>query len=127
MACVRRWRGGWCVDYRDNIGKRKIEKQESKDEAQERLGEILRELRASTYDPTRAKTTLNEYAPKWLEMKQAEVKPSTLTSYEYVLRVHILPDLGKHQLGKLTRGAIRSFLSRKTNSPSKKTKLRSNV
>ena len=113
MACVRRWRGAWCVDFRDGSGKRIIQRAESKQEAQERLAEIMRGLKVGSYDPTLAKTPLEEYAPKWLQIKQAEVKPSTLTSYEYALRVHILPDLGKHQLGKLTREAIKAFLGKK--------------
>lgn len=116
MACVRRWRGGWCVDFRDGSGKRIIQRAESKQEAQEKLAEIMRGLKVGSYDPTLAKTPLEEYAPKWLQIKQAEVKPSTLTSYEYALRVHILPDLGKHQLGKLTREVIKAFLGRKNES-----------
>jgi len=116
MACVRRWRGAWCVDFRDGSGKRIIQRAESKQEAQERLAEIMRGLKVGSYDPTLAKTPLEEYAPKWLQIKQAEVKPSTLTSYEYALRVHILPDLGKHQLGKLTREAIKAFLGKKNES-----------
>lgn len=116
MACVRRWRGAWCVDFRDGSGKRIIQRAESKQEAQEKLAEIMRGLKVGSYDPTLAKTHLEEYAPKWLQMKQAEVKPSTLTSYEYALRVHILPDLGKHQLGKLTREAIKAFLGKKNES-----------
>ncbi len=113
MACVRRWRGAWCVDFRDGSGKRNIQRAESKQEAQERLAEIMRGLKVGSYNPTLAKTPLEEYAPKWLQIKQAEVKPSTLTSYEYALRVHILPDLGKHQLGKLTREVIKAFLGKK--------------
>jgi len=113
MACVRRWRGAWCVDFRDGSGKRIIQRAESKQEAQERLAEIIRGLKVGSYNPTLAKTPLEEYAPKWLQIKQAEVKPSTLTSYEYALRVHILPDLGKHQLGKLTREVIKAFLGKK--------------
>src|SRR3989338_3312322 len=116
MACVRRWRGAWCVDFRDGSGKRIIQRAESKQEAQERLAEIMRGLKVGSYDPTLAKTPLEEYAPKWLQIKQAEVKPSTLTSYEYALRVHILHDLGKHQLGKLTREAIKAFLGKKNES-----------
>ncbi len=73
----------------------------------------MRGLKVGSYNPTLAKTPLEEYAPKWLQIKQAEVKPSTLTSYEYALRVHILPDLGKHQLGKLTREVIKAFLGKK--------------
>ena len=113
MACVRRWRGAWCVDFRDGSGKRIIQRAESKQEAQERLAEIIRGLKVGSYNPTLAKTPLEEYAPKWLQIKQAEVKPSTLTSYETALRVHILPDLGKHQLGKLTREVIKAFLGKK--------------
>jgi integrase len=38
---------------------------------------------------------------------------STFTSYEYALRVHILPDLGRYELGRLTRPQVRLFLGKK--------------
>jgi len=113
MACVRMYRGSWVVDYRDADGKRHMEVVESQDQGNEKLGEIAKALRSKTYDPGRAKTPLEQYAVEWLQSKRADVARSTFTSYEYALRVHILPALGKHEIGKLTRPMVRLFLGRK--------------
>jgi integrase len=112
MACVRMYRGSWVVDYRDADGKRHIEAVESRDAGNEKLGEIAKALRSKTYDPGRAKTPLQEYAVEWLQSRRAEVSRSTFTSYEYALRVHVLPTLGKYELGKLTRPVVRLFLGK---------------
>jgi len=113
MACVRKWRGSWVVDYRDNSGRRIIQKAESKKDANEKLTKILQLLKGGNFDPIRAKVTLEEYAPTWLETRRPEIKPSTMTSYEYTLRVHILPALGKIPLGKLSREAVKRLLTEK--------------
>ncbi len=113
MACVRKYRGAWVVDYRDADGKRIITSVSSKDEGYEKLAEINRALRQGIFDPERAKTPLKDYAVGWLQSRKADLKTSTFTSYEYVLRAHILPDLGNIEIGKLTRMAVRLFLGRK--------------
>src|SRR6266496_155136 len=113
MACVRKYRGSWVVDYRDANGKRHIEAVESQDAGNEKLGEIAKALRSKTYDPGRAKTPLKDYAVEWLQSRRAEISRSTFTSYEYALRVHILPDLGRCELGRLARPQVRLFLGKK--------------
>jgi len=116
MAKTRRYRGSWVIDYRDQSGRRIIKKVESKSDGDDQLADVRQSIKNQSYDPTKAETPLEDYGKAWLEIKQDEIKPSTLTSYEYVLRVHILPALGKVQLGKLSRGAVKIFLSRKTKS-----------
>jgi integrase len=101
------------MDYRDADGKRKIETVTSKEDGNEKLAEINRALRQGTFDPGRAKQKIKDYAVEWLESRKSEIKASTFTSYEYALRVHILPALGKTEIGNLTRTAVRIFLSRK--------------
>jgi hypothetical protein len=107
------YRGSWVVDYRDPNGKRHIEAVESRDAGNVKLGEIANAIRSKTYDPGRAKTPLQEYAVEWLQSRRAEISRSTFTSYEYALRVHILPDLGRYELGRLTRPQVRLFLGKK--------------
>jgi len=113
MACVRMYRGSWVVDYRDAAGRRHIESVDSRDAGNVKLGEIAKALRSKTYDPGRAKASLQEYAIDWLQSRRAEVSRSTFTSYEYALRVHILPDLGRYELGRLTRPQVRLFMGKK--------------
>jgi len=70
-------------------------------------------LRQGTFDPARAAVILKDYATDWLQSRKSELKRSTFTSYEYALGHHIVPALGKIELGKLTRAAVRTFLGRK--------------
>lgn len=58
MACVRMYRGSWVVDYRDAAGRRHIESVDSRDAGNVKLGEIAKALRSKTYDPGRAKASL---------------------------------------------------------------------
>src|SRR5438094_23485 len=113
MACVRKSRDGWVLDYRDGEGKRVIQKVASRGEGEDKLAEIKKALRQGTYDPGLAKTRVRDYAVDWLESRRSDLKKSTFTSYEYSLRSHIVPDLGNIEIGKLTRQAVRFFLGRK--------------
>jgi hypothetical protein len=76
-------------------GKRKIEKVFSKEKGHEKLAEINKALRQGTYDPEKARTLFKDYAVEWLHSRRADLKKSTFTSYEYALRVHIVPALGE--------------------------------
>src|SRR5215510_12133604 len=113
MACVRKWRNNWVIDYRDAEGTRRIITVGSKDEGNQKLADISQALKQGTYDPGKAKQKIKDYAVEWLESRRPEVKPSTSANYEYALRVHILPALGNFEIGKLTRPAVRRFLGRK--------------
>ena len=79
------------MDYRDLNGKRIVEKVSSKHEGEQKLADITKALRQGSFDPGRAKNLLQSYAIEWLQGRRAEIAKSTFTSYEYVLRVHILP------------------------------------
>ena len=55
MACVRKYRGRWVIDFRDGSGKRHIQVVESRDAGNEKLGQIAKAIRSKTYDPGRAR------------------------------------------------------------------------
>ncbi len=67
--------------------------------------------------PTDDRITFAKYLAVWLETVAAPtLKPSTLTSYEFLCKKHIVPGLGHITLNKLGPQAIRSFLSQKIES-----------
>jgi integrase len=113
MACVRKYRGKLVLDYRDAEGKRHIERMSSKAEALESLAEITKSLRQGTFDPGRAKTLFKDYAATWLQSRRGEITQSTFDSYEYALRVHLLPAFGESEIGKITRAQVRLFAGHK--------------
>lgn len=91
MACVRKWRGKWVVDWRDPSGKRFIETVDGdRDAAKRRLGEILK----SGEQAASKKVTFKDYAERWLEnYAKGAIKQSTYLEYERALKVHLYPPL----------------------------------
>jgi integrase len=63
--------------------------------------------------PSKGRTTLNDYAPAWIESrltsKGERLRPKTRELYESFLRLHILPALGEAQLHQLTTSRIRAW------------------
>src|SRR5262245_19728550 len=111
MACVRKWRGKWVVDWRDPSGKRFIETVEGdRDAAKRRLGEILR----SGVQAASKKITLSHYAERWIgNDAKAVIKQSTYLEYERALKVHLYPLFGSKPLVKVTRKMVREMIAAK--------------
>jgi integrase len=110
MACVRKWRGNWVVDWRDPNGKRTIETCEDKDAAERRFAEVIRngKQRASK------RLTFKEYGNWWLEnCAKGEIKESTYQEYEGVLRNHVYPAFGSKPFVKINRTTIRELIAMK--------------
>ena len=56
--------------------------------------------------------TLAVYSDRWLkEHATVQCKPSTLRSYEQLLRLHITPRFGEKKLTEIHRKAIKEFVS----------------
>lgn len=110
MACVRKWRGKWVVDWRDDGGKRYIEARADKDDAEQRLAEIIK----GGKKPVNNKQSFQEYAEWWLEnCAQGNIKDSTFDEYKAVLNNHAYPAFGSRPLTKVTRMMIREFIAQK--------------
>lgn len=63
------------------------------------------------------KQTLRQYLKWWLaEVVKRSNRPSTYTSYEHLVRNHLMPALGKIPLAKLTVQDVRGFVNQKRDS-----------
>src|SRR3972149_8397840 len=113
MACVRKRRGRWVVDYRDTSGQRRWVTCSTKRDAEKVLAEKLREAGQPTKAVVDMNITIADYAVRWLSLLENNVKPRTLRSYEENLRIHLLPLFGRMKLRLLARGRIKSFLVEK--------------
>ena len=92
MACVKKRRGKWVVDYRDSDGRRHWETKDDKKAAQDRLAEILKGQDLTPAVDTR---TFEQYGNWWLEnCAKGSIKASTYQEYEAVLRKHVYPVFG---------------------------------
>src|SRR3954469_25633971 len=95
MACVRKYRGSWVVDWRDPVTKKRcIESVEenSRDAAKRRLSEILKSGERSA----NKRLTFKEYGTYWLEnCAMGNIKDSTYEEYERSLTLHLYPVFGE--------------------------------
>jgi integrase len=56
--------------------------------------------------------TVEQYLTYWLEhVVKVERRPKTVQGYESVIRLHLIPGLGKKRLGKLNARDVRTFIT----------------
>src|SRR4051812_34761817 len=111
MACIRKRRGKWIVDYRDGAGIRRWATCETRREAETVLVDKLREFRQPTRPVVDPELTVRAYAERWLKLISATVKPRTLESYGATLRRYLLPDFGDMKVRLLHKGRVKSFIA----------------
>lgn len=110
MACIRKRRGKYVVDYRDSAGIRRWVTCGTRREAEAVLLDRAREARQPTRPVVDPNITVGAYSGRWLGLTTATVKPKTLGGYRQALRVHILPALGATKLRLLTKARIKTLL-----------------
>ena len=109
MACVRKWRGKWVVDYYDEKKKRHIEQVDSREDGHRKLADL-----EATDPKTPNKNTFKQYGEWWLEnCAKVTVKASTYEEYERVLRVHLYPVFSSKPFTKITRKMVRELVAAK--------------
>src|SRR4029453_12755718 len=112
MACVRKYRGHWVVDWRDPITKKRaieVVEEDTREAAKRRLAEILK-----TGEQVGSKATFKEYGDWWLEnCAKGSIKASTYQEYEAVLKNHVYPLIGSKPFAKVTRAMIRELIAAK--------------
>ncbi len=113
MACIRKRRGRWVVDYRDGAGIRRWVTCQTRREAQGVLAKKFEESRQPTRPAVEPDITFGNYAERWLGLIVHSVKPRTLESYRNTLRLHLLPTFGGMKLRQLHKGWVKAFLAKK--------------
>ncbi|PYN14020.1 MAG: hypothetical protein DME06_05675, partial [Candidatus Rokuibacteriota bacterium] len=110
MACIRKRRGKYVVDYRDGAGIRRWVTCKTEREARNALIDKAREARQAMHPVVDPNITLSAYAERWLREIAVTIKPKTQKSYGLALRLHILPTLESTKVRMLQKGRIKSFL-----------------
>src|SRR5439155_448477 len=77
VACIRKRRGKWVVDYRDGAGLRRWVTCDTRRDAEAVLDERRRESRQGTRPVIDPDVTLEAYAKRWLTIVKAMVKAAT--------------------------------------------------
>lgn len=84
----------------------------SKVDAQRWLASIETDIARGTWnDPTLGRTTIAEWSDRWLATKLPTVRRATADQYEYILRMHIVPHLGEHEIGALNPVTVQAWLA----------------
>lgn len=79
-------------------------------EARRKIAELRRELEAYG-DPLDAKTTVTEWAERWLaDVCRPAMKPSALAAYESLTRVWIIPTIGTRKVAQLKPADVRTVV-----------------
>lgn len=95
-------------------GKRKSLYGKTRREAQDKLRAALRDIDAGL-DLSAGRQTVGQFLDRWLEdVVKPTVRPKTHHSYAQLVRIHLKPALGHHQLGKLTPQHVQAMMSAKT-------------
>ena len=113
MACVRKRRGKWVVDYRDAVGLRRWVTCDTRREAEAVLEKALAESRNPIIPVVDPDITIKAYSERWLGMIPISLKPRTVESYSDALRLHLLPRVGAVKVRQLHRGQIKTLLGQK--------------
>lgn len=95
-------------------GKRKYYYASSKKEAMEILRKVQHEQQQGTL-VTGPQQTLEQYLKEWLQSHKS-IRPRTYERYEAIIRLHLVPTLGKLTLQKLTAQHLDRLYTRKIES-----------
>jgi integrase len=114
MACVRKRRGKWVTDYRDQNGKRHWETFETRKEANCALANSTVALKENRYVPPNDRRTVKDAFDSWLKLcvegsdnrSGKPLRPSTQTLYSMTWRVHVGPRWGAVKLRQVDAEAI---------------------
>lgn len=95
-------------------GKRRSFYGTTRKEAQDQLRAALRDIDAGL-DLAAGRQTVGHFLEEWLaDVVAPKLAPKTISSYRDVVRVHVKPALGHHQLAKLTPQHVQAMMSAQT-------------
>jgi integrase len=91
MACIRKRRGRWVIDFYDQHGKRRwktLKQGTTKKKANEELRGIEEQVGKGTFLPLREVHLFKEVAKEWIEAKRPNLRANTWDTYEGIVRNH---------------------------------------
>lgn len=100
MACVRKRRGKFVLDFRDQDGKRRWETYDTRKEADQALANRIPELKRGAYRAPTEVLTFAAVAAMWLEGKRNH-RLSSFAQWQTHLDLHLLPTLGAFKVNQI--------------------------
>jgi integrase len=105
------WTAAIELPERDGKRRRKVIRRAKKADALVALREARRELDRAG-DLATSTPTVEAWMTSWLAMRAKKLKPRTLSTYRTYITKHIVPELGRYQLDKLTPAHVRRLHAR---------------
>jgi integrase len=112
MACVRKRRNRYVIDFYDQSGRRRWEtlpEGTTRKEANEVLGEIERKVRQGNYIPAKRLPLFSEVADAWHASKDVNIRHSTSSQYKGHIEKHLKPFYGTSRINGVTFDQIEKF------------------
>ncbi len=106
--------GRWAATISLEGGKRKTFYGKTRKEVQEQLKTALHQQQQRTL-VTGPQQTVKQFLNQWLENHKSTIRVRSYERYEELVRLHIIPIVGHHQLQKLTAQHIQAFYTKKLN------------
>ncbi len=108
-----RWVASLDLGWQDGKRKRKHYLGKTRAEVHKKLVKAQRDLEQGIF-PASDRLTVGTYLETWLEQcAKPKVRPLTYESYACLIRLHLVPDLGRVRLSKLTPERLQRFLNDK--------------
>jgi integrase len=108
------WTSAVHLGYEGGVRRRKVLYGRTRREVQDKLLAVQGDVRAGLPIPMRNQS-VSTFLKVWLdEVARPSVRPRTFRSYEQILRLHVLPDLGKTDLARLSPQMVQRLLNTKT-------------
>ena len=107
--------GRWVANIMLENRKRKYIYGKTRKEVQEKLKVALRELEQGTL-VTGPQQTVAQYLHEWLMVHKQVIRPRSYERYEAIIRLHLVPMLGKLPLQKLTGQHLQRLYAEKLDS-----------
>jgi integrase len=116
-SVFRRGDGRWCgvmdLGWVEGRRSRKFVYGKTRKETRERLMAAQAAFR-SGLSPAPERLTVGEYLVEWLAAARPTIRASTFASYEAIVRVHLIPSLGRFPLNKLAVTDVERLLRSKS-------------
>jgi integrase len=117
---IKRYKGSYTIVLNLGVdpstGKRKqqwVSVKGTKKDAEKRLAELIHQIDAGTFVKP-DKITVAEYLQRWFQdYVKPNLSPRTAEGYEYIIRYHIIPTLGKLPLTQLRPEHLQRYYSEK--------------
>jgi integrase len=117
-----RWRAAVTIGKdSENKPKRRVFTARARREVQDQLAAALRDKQLGLLVAPQ-KQTVGQFLTWWLnDVVKPSKRPKTMKFYEFVSRVHLIPELGNIRLQRLTAPRVQTFLNNRLNQKSQRT------